>query len=542
MLFRVRLEMYRRRSESRPGPTPTTIPGPTPPTGREHIVDRMTPTSHQTTPAPADLPDLGVAAGAVNATKVHGKGDAEVGALDDVTVDLATSRFAAIMGLSGSPKSTLRHARAGLVSLRRLFVVAAAVSTIIAGATWDRLSRRRASFDAILARRVRRAFERLGPTFVKAGQLMSSSPGSFPKAWVDEMAHCRDEVPPARWKAISQLLADELGERREELAEINPEPIAAGSMAQVHAAVLGDGTPVVVKVQRPGLRKVLTADIALLRIIARLLARLSRTCAAANPVALVNDFATGLNDQLSFRREAANVQRMGIALASLTVHVPKVVTDLSTDRVLVMERLEGVRADDINGVNELGLDRSAIVRTVMASLILPAMREGIFHGDMHAGNMLVLPNGRIGLLDFGVLGHLDAPSRDVLCDLLVAVVDRRFGDVALALFGVIDVSGVDQPALVQEARAFLAAHLDTSLARLDLCAIITGILGIAARNGCRLRDSLVSFIKQLLYIDGVCRELDPDFEVLGDARPIISMARDTKCASAHDESTSACLA
>ncbi|HKA05328.1 MAG TPA: AarF/UbiB family protein, partial [Acidimicrobiales bacterium] len=361
----------------------------------------LTLTHHQTTPAPGDQPDLGVAARAVNATKVDGEGDAEVGALDGVTVDVATSRFTAIVGPSGSAKSTLVHAPAGLDSLGRLFAVAAAALTILAGATCDRLCRRRASFDAVLARRVRRAFERLGPTFVKTGQLMSSSPGSVPKAWVDEMAHCRDEVPAARWKAISQLLADELRERRDQLAEINPEPIAAGSMAQVHAAVLGDGTPVVIKVQRPGLRKVLAADIGLVRIIARLLARLSPTCAAANPVALVDEFATGLDDQLSFRREAANVQRMGIALASLAVHVPKVFTDLSTDRVLVMERLEGVRADDIEAVNGLGLDRSAIVRTVMASLILPAMREGMFHGDMHPGNILALPDGRIGLLDFG---------------------------------------------------------------------------------------------------------------------------------------------
>jgi ubiquinone biosynthesis protein len=175
--------------------------------------------------------------------------------------------------------------------------------------------------------------------------------------------------------------------------------------------------------------------------------------------------------------------------------------------------------------------------TIVASLILPAMREGVFHGDMHPGNMLVLPDGRIGLLDFGVLGHLDAPSRAALCDLLGAVVDRRFGDVALAVFGMIDVSGVDQAALLEEAQAFLASHLDTSLAGLDVRATVTGILGIASRNGCILRDSLVAFLKQLLYIDGVCRQLDPDFEVLGDAGPIISMGRDTKCASAHNESS-----
>jgi ubiquinone biosynthesis protein len=492
---------------------------------------------HQTAPAPGDQPELGVAAWAVDVNKVYGEGEDEVRALDRVSVDFATSSFTATMSPSGSSKSTLRQARAGLDSPWRLFVVAAAALTILVGATCDRLCQRRASFDALLARRVRRAFEHLGPTFVKAGQLLSSSPGSVPKAWVDEMAHCRDEVPAARWKTISRLLADELKERRDQLAEINPEPIAAGSMAQVHAAVLSDGTPVVVKVQRPGLRRVLAADIGLLRTVARLLARLSPACAAANPVALVDEFATGLDDQLSFRTEAANVQRMGIACASLAVHVPKVFTDLSTDRVLVMERLEGVRADDVEAVNGLGLDRSAIVRTVMASLILPAMREGVFHGDMHPGNMLVLPDGCLGLLDFGVLGHLDAPSRAALCDLLVAVVDSRFGDVALALFGMINVTDVDISTLIPETQAFLAAHLDTSLAGLDLRATISGILGIASRHGCTLRDSLVAFLKQLVYIDGVCRELDPDFDVLGDVRPIISKARDAEYAWAHNESS-----
>ena len=502
-------------------------------------MDRVNPafSDHRATPVPADRPDHGVAVRAANATRVAGNGGGEVGVLDGASV--APSRFPALTGPTGSGKSTLMHSWAGLRSLGRLLAVATAALTVLAGTTCDRLCRRRESFDAMLARRVRRAFERLGPTFVKAGQVMSSSHGSVPRAWVDEMAHCRDRVPAAKWKAVSRLLVDELGGLRDELAEIDPEPIAAGAMAQVHAAVLGDGTPVVVKVQRPGLRKVLAADIGLLRIVARLLDRVSPRYAAANPVALVDEFACGVDDQLSFRREAVNLQRMGVALASLPVQLPKVFTDLSTDRVLVMERLEGVRADDVEAVSGLGLNRSALVRTVMASLILPAMREGVFHGDMHPGNMLVLPDGRVGLLDFGVLGHLDAPSRAALCDLLEAVVDRRFGDVAIALFGMVDASGVDQAALVEDAQAFLASHLDTSLAGLDLRATITGILGIAARYGCTLRESLVTFLKQLVYIDGVCRELDPEFDVLGDASPIIYMARDTQNVAAHNESFTA---
>jgi ubiquinone biosynthesis protein len=351
------------------------------------------------------------------------------------------------------------------------------------------------------------------------------------------MAHCRDKVPATPWETVSQLLTDELGDRLNRVAEIDPDPLAAGSMAQVHAAVLRDTTSVAIKVQRPGLEKILAADVGLLRLAARLLARFSPSCAAANPLALVDDFAAGLDEQLSFRMEAANIQRMASALASLPVHVPTVFTDLSTDRALVMERLEGVRADDLDAVNGLGLDPPAIARTIVASLIVPAIREGIFHGDMHPGNMLVMPDGRLGLLDFGVLGYLDTPSRASTFDLLAAVVDRRFEDVALTVFSIVDVTHVDIATLMQETQAFLAAHLDTSLAALDVSETITGILAIASRNGCTLNESIAAFLKQMIYIEGVCRKLDPDFDVLGDTGAIVSMLRNSGCDWRDPEST-----
>jgi ubiquinone biosynthesis protein len=404
--------------------------------------------------------------------------------------------------------------------------VTAAALLVVAGAALDRIVWRNGTGNAPLARRVRWAFERLGPTFVKAGQLMSSSPGSLPKTWVDEMAHCRDDVPAASWKSVSQLLADELGARRGRLVHIDPKPVAAGSIAQVHTAELDDGLVVVVKVQRPGLEKVLAGDIRLLRIAARLAARLSPACAAANPVRLVDDFAGGLYGQLSFRREAANARLMQHALASLPVRVPKVISDLSTDRVLVMERLEGVAGSDLGAIDALGVDRSELVRTVVAALILPALRAGAFHGDMHAGNMVVMADGGLGLVDFGVVGHLDPATRAAASDILDAAVHHRFGDVAMAVCKMVDATDVDLAAVIPEVAAFMAAHLDTTVAALDVRQALSGILQLAARHGFTLPESLVAFFKQMLYIDGICRELDPGFDVLGDVAPIVAMARD----------------
>jgi ubiquinone biosynthesis protein len=339
------------------------------------------------------------------------------------------------------------------------------------------------------------------------------------------MAYCRDDVAAASWKSVSQLMADEFGEQRDRFTHIDPTPVAAGSIAQVHAAELDDGTQVVIKVQRPGLDKTLAGDIRLLRIVARLVARISPACAAANPVGLVDDFAAGLYEQLSFRKEAANAGLMRNALASLPVYVPNVFAELSTDRVLVMERLEGLGSTEVGAIDALGIDRVEVVRVVVAALIVPALREGVFHGDMHSGNMMMLADGRLGLMDFGVVGHLDPATRVAAAELLDAAVNHRFGDAAVAILKMIDAGDVDLAAVIQEVQSFMVAHLDTTVAALDVCSTICGILKLAARSGFALPESLVAFFKQMLYIDGICRGLDVDFDVLGDAAPIVSMAR-----------------
>jgi ubiquinone biosynthesis protein len=397
----------------------------------------------------------------------------------------------------------------------------------VLAAEFDRLSRRGPAFEVLLARRTRQAFERLGPTFVKAGQLISSSAGSLPKAWVDEMSHCRDQVPAAPWASVAKLLKDELGERRRELLDLDPVALAAGSMAQVHAAALSDGTAVVVKAQRPGLEKVLDRDIRLLRLSARFCVRFSPACAAANLVALVDDFALDLHEQLSFLNEAANAARIGSALRPLLVRIPHVYAHLSTDRVLVMERLWGVAGDDTGAISALGVDQLEIVRALVAALILPAVRDGVFHGDMHPGNLLVLPNGRLGLLDFGVIGRLDAAKRAATSDLLDAIVNRRYGDAALAILQMIEPGEVDVAALIADTQSLLTAHLETALGKVDVNGVIIEFLHSAARNGLVLPRSLMSFLKQLLYIEGICRMLAPDFDVLSDAAPIVSLARGT---------------
>jgi ubiquinone biosynthesis protein len=421
--------------------------------------------------------------------------------------------------------------------VRRVLALSANAFWVLAGAALDRTVRPSGDFERRLAGRVRRAFERLGPTFVKAGQLLSSSPGSLPKSWVEEMAHLRDDVPAASWRSVARLLAAELGEHGTLLGHIDKKPMAAASMAQVHPAELADGTPVVVKVQRPGLEKVLAGDIRILRGLARLAAQLSPACGAANPALLVDDFAKELSDQLSFRQEIANLQTMTQVLADVPVRVPRVFVDVSSDRVMVMERLDGVASDDAPAIEALGLVRTEIAQTLLASLILPALEQGVFHGDMHAGNMMVLANGTIGLMDFGVLGHLDPAARATASRILDAAVNRRFDEVARAMFIMADAEEVDAATAVAALGDFMASHLDTSAGDLDVAELLRGILALAARNGFALPEALVSFFKQIVYVEGICRKLNPDFDILDNLAPIMSAARGDRCSWPAAEAT-----
>jgi ubiquinone biosynthesis protein len=407
----------------------------------------------------------------------------------------------------------------------RIFKLVGAGLAVVAGAAFDRIVKRHSDFETLLAHRVRMAFERLGPTFVKAGQLLSSSAGPLSQAWMDEMAHCRDDVAPAPWKAVSELLASELGGRMNQVLDMDREPIAAGSMAQVYGARLANGDAVVVKVQRPGLEKVLSKDIRILRAAARLAIRFSSSCAAANPKALVEDFATGLAQQLSFRREADNAEKMRATLSALGVRVPSVYRDLSTDRVLVMERFTGFRADDTDSIDRGGIDRPKLVEIIVGALLVPALGMGVFHGDMPPGNMIILPDGTLGMLDFGVVEELESPVREAAGDLLESLSARRYGDMVMALFKLVDLSQIDLNALVQEVQALVSGYIDRPLASMDVRDAVNGMLELAARNKFSLPGSLVAFLKQILYISGICRTLEPDFDVLGDVAPIVTLAR-----------------
>ncbi|MHB8246520.1 MAG: ABC1 kinase family protein [Acidimicrobiales bacterium] len=367
------------------------------------------------------------------------------------------------------------------------------------------------------ALQLRLAFQGLGPSFVKLGQLISSSPGTFPQVLVEEFAHCQDSVPPEPWETVAATLESELGcDLHKHFSWIDWHPLAAGSIAQVYPAWRHDGTAVVIKVQRADLRETLRQDLRMLLAGARAAVRLRPSLAAANPVGIIEDFADSLVHELAFRIEAAQMDELRMILTTWPIRIPAVHWDLTTDRVLTMERIEGVKVSDPAGLDRIGVSREHLAETILGSLLDSALRHGAFHGDGHAGNMLVTPDGTLGLLDFGIVGRLDEQARVAVSHLLGALIERRFEAMAVAIMSLADVTNVDLPAAVADLQAIAGTYLDRPIKEIPMGRLLGELLRAANRHGVALPTGLVLLFKQILYLDGLGRSLHPGFDVFAD--------------------------
>lgn len=371
-------------------------------------------------------------------------------------------------------------------------------------------------FPEHAALQLRLTFQDLGPTFVKMGQFISSSPGTFPQALVDEFAYCLDDVPPQSWKTAMATVEAELGPVADHFAHIDPEPLAAGSIAQVHAGILRTGEEVVVKIQRRHLERVLRQDLRMMLLGARLLLRVRPAFAVANPIGIIEDFATTLAQEMSFRREAANMDGLRKALVGWPVVIPEVHHHLTTDRVIVMERLYGAKVSDLEAVRRAGVDVAALGELILAVFFSTALRHGVFHGDCHAGNLFALPDGRLGLLDFGIMGQLSERERDATSRFFAALFEQRFDAVVEGIIELTDSPMADIEGVVAELGELAGRYLGGPLAEMQMAALFGELLGSANRHGMSLPTNHVLLFKQLLYLEGLCRALNPEIDVFRD--------------------------
>jgi ubiquinone biosynthesis protein len=376
-----------------------------------------------------------------------------------------------------------------------------------------------------LSYRLRKAFERLGPTYIKLGQILSSGEGVFPPELVNEFRLLRDRVPAERFEVVRQVVEADLGRPLEAVFEhFETTPIAAASIAQVHAARLCTGEEVVVKVQRPQVAGLVQRDVAAMNWLAPLLIGRIPVAALANPPALVELFAETIVEELDFRLEADNMLDIAAVLASTgqkAVVVPRPHPELVTRRVLVMERLDGFGWDDVEGMRRAGIDTNAVVRALLIVFLEGATLFGVFHGDLHGGNLLVRPDGRVALLDYGITGRLDEVRRLAFLRLLMggSINDQRLQLGALRDMGAVP-ADTDLDALAVDLGLDKPLIDPVTLAPEDLLAEVRDLTKRLLEYGARFPKILMLFVKDLLFVDGSLATLAPDLDLFSEVQEI----------------------
>lgn len=386
---------------------------------------------------------------------------------------------------------------------------------------WALRERGRERSVAALSLRLRIAAERLGPTYIKLGQIISAGEGIFPEDLVAEFRKCRDQVPAEPFDVVRRVVEADLGRPLEAVfSSFERIPLAAASIAQVHAAVLQSGEEVVVKVQRPTVNELVRADLRVMSWIAPHLVGRIPVSALANPPALVELFAETITEELDFRLEAENMLDIAHAFALLGQRgyvVPRPHPELVTRRVLVMERVRGFNFDDVSGMKDAGVDTHMVVRTGMIASMEGALVHGIFHGDLHGGNLFVMADGRTALMDFGITGRLSEPKRLALMRLLVG---GSTNDLPLQLESLRDLGAL--PADTDVAEVIRELGLDrpvvdpTSMTGEELVGEIQRTIKALLGIGAKLPKELMLFVKNMVFLDGAIATLAPDIDIIAE--------------------------
>ncbi len=375
-----------------------------------------------------------------------------------------------------------------------------------------------------LPQRLRLALEELGPTFIKLGQVMSTRPDVLPTVYVTELAKLQDTVPPLPWRPIRQQVDTELGRPLEELfADFEPLPIAAASLSQVHAANLPDGTPVVVKVQRPNIETLIETDLEIIFDLARLIQERTPLGEIYDLTGIAEEFATTLRAELNFQREGRNADRFRDNFAEEPcLHIPRVYWEFTTRRVLVLERIHGIKIDDVEALDAAGYDRRRIADHAARMIIKEVLEDGFFHADPHPGNFVVMPGEVIGAMDFGMVGYLSHRIRTDLIRLYVAAVQLDVEGIVDQLIRMGITRGAsDRAGLQRDVSRLLRKYHGMPLGSIRAREMMEDVMPIAFRHNLRLPSDLWLLGKTMGMMEGVGLKLVPDFDIFAASEPYV---------------------
>jgi ubiquinone biosynthesis protein len=371
--------------------------------------------------------------------------------------------------------------------------------------------------------RVRRVLEELGPTFIKLGQILATRVDLFPPQYIAEFEKLQDQAPPVPFEELLPQLEEDLGGRIDDIfLSVERQALAAASIAQVHKAVLKDGTPVILKIRRPGLRKIIEADLRLLHRIIDIAESESSELRRFHPKEVLRQFNQSLRRELDLAAESRNSERIAANLADdLNIRIPIVYWQWTCERLNVQEYIQGIQGRDLAAVDEAGLDRKLLADRGTQAVLKMIIEDGFFHADPHAGNVFYLPDNRLAFIDFGMIGRLTEDRREQVVSLLYGMTNHLPVKVAEILEDWSDNIYTDEQVLIIEIEAFVDQYSSLALKDLSLTAMMSDLMVILRDHNLMLPADLALLVKAYITLDGFGRQLNPDFNTLVFSAPYV---------------------
>ena len=372
--------------------------------------------------------------------------------------------------------------------------------------------------------RMRLTLEELGPTFIKFGQLLSTRPDVMPLSYLEEFSKLQDQVPSFPFEEAEAQI------RREFSCDIgiifpciDPVPIAAASIAQVHRAELAGGEEVVLKVRRPGVVDLVETDIDVLMGLATLAERHLPRAEIYDPLGLVREFARTIRREMDFTREGHTIERMRDNFKDdPTLYFPKVYWEVSSKAVLTLEYIDGIKVDDFPALDHAGLNRQLLARRGADAFLKMVLVHGFFHGDPHPGNVMILPDNVICLLDYGMVGRIDRSVKEYLLDILLAIIKKDVDEViALMVYSGDILDASNTRALKRDLSEFIDSYYDLPLHEIEVGRMLQEFIEIITIHHIKFQPDLLLLSKALVNIEGMGRKLDPEFDMVEHLRPFV---------------------
>lgn len=374
--------------------------------------------------------------------------------------------------------------------------------------------------------RVRRVLEELGPSFVKLGQILSTRVDLFSPEWITEFSKLQDSAIALPFSELRAQLTEDLGEPPENIfPRLETQALAAASLAQVHRAWLSDGTPVVLKIRRPGIRPLVEADLRLLKRLAEIVESEAPDLRRYRPKEVVRQFTLSLRRELDFSAEGRSAERIAANFeAQYDIVIPRIYWEWTCERLNVQDYIDGIPGRDTAALDASGLDRVLLAQRGSDAVLKMILEDGFFHADLHPGNIYFLPDNQIAFIDFGMVGRISEERRYQIAILLHGLVSHDAEIVSEILLDWSDNTDADSSVLQNEIDAFVDQYHGVQLRKIDIARMLSELLAILRDHGLTLPPDLALLIKAFITLEGLGRQLNPAFDMMKSSSPMIKQA------------------